>query len=238
MRLRPSVDDLRLTTTAEGCRAYLPSPITAPAVHARGRALQFGIFHAPAHYVQQIEVLASDPPSGAPPPFPPPHAVDRSRYLLGQLGSRPMKPVPTVTDSCRWQAAHSYTRGRAPSRHAWRPPHPVQANPPGQRSPALRRTSDPEHFANLARLEGCKPKSELYWSSYKFDEGITQLGAVVDAVGEQVAQPGKQLVDRLDDPHRPSRSWISAGCPSAPTSRPPVSVTMWRFRPLIFLAAS
>src|SRR6516162_10206468 len=64
----------------------------------------------------------------------------------------------------------------------------------------------------------------------KFDEGITQVGAVVGAVGEQVAQPGKQLVDRLDDPHRPSRSWISAGCPSAPTSRLPVSFTMWRFR--------
>jgi hypothetical protein len=37
----------------------------------------------------------------------------------------------------------------------------------------------------------------------KFDEGITQLGAVVDAVGEQVAQPGKQLVARVDDQHRP-----------------------------------
>src|SRR5262249_22373319 len=33
----------------------------------------------------------------------------------------------------------------------------------------------------------------------------------------------------------PSRSWISAGCTSAPTSRPPVSVTMWRLRPLTFL---
>ena len=29
------------------------------------RALQFGIFHAPTHYVQQIEVLALDPPAGA-----------------------------------------------------------------------------------------------------------------------------------------------------------------------------
>src|ERR1700726_1024782 len=36
----------------------------------------------------------------------------------------------------------------------------------------------------------------------------------------------------------PSRSWTSAGCTSAPTSKPPVSVTMWRLRPLIFLAAS
>ena len=37
----------------------------------------------------------------------------------------------------------------------------------------------------------------------KLDEGLTQVGAVVDAVGEQVAQPGKQLVDRFDDQHRP-----------------------------------
>src|SRR5438874_13407793 len=36
----------------------------------------------------------------------------------------------------------------------------------------------------------------------------------------------------------PSRSWISAGCTSAPTIRPEVSVTMWRLRPLTFLAAS
>jgi hypothetical protein len=30
-----------------------------------------------------------------------------------------------------------------------------------------------------------------------------QTGAVVDAVGKEVAQPGKQLVDGLDDQHRP-----------------------------------
>ena len=36
----------------------------------------------------------------------------------------------------------------------------------------------------------------------KLDEGVTQVGAVVDAVGEQVAQPREQLVDRLDDQHR------------------------------------
>src|SRR5207245_2692073 len=36
----------------------------------------------------------------------------------------------------------------------------------------------------------------------------------------------------------PSRSWTSAECTSAPTSKPQVSVTMWRLRPLTFLAAS
>jgi hypothetical protein len=30
-----------------------------------------------------------------------------------------------------------------------------------------------------------------------------QTGAVVDAVGKEVAQPGKQTMDGLDDQHRP-----------------------------------
>src|ERR1700674_6118508 len=33
----------------------------------------------------------------------------------------------------------------------------------------------------------------------EFDEGVTQVGAVIDAVSEEMAQPGKQLVDGLDD---------------------------------------
>ena len=33
----------------------------------------------------------------------------------------------------------------------------------------------------------------------EFGKGITQVGAVVDTVSEEVAQPGKQLVDGLDD---------------------------------------
>src|SRR3954451_7404624 len=36
----------------------------------------------------------------------------------------------------------------------------------------------------------------------------------------------------------PSRSCMSAGCTSAPTNSPVVSVRMWRLRPLIFFAAS
>src|SRR6201993_1778038 len=32
----------------------------------------------------------------------------------------------------------------------------------------------------------------------KFGECLTQVGAIVDAVGEQVAQPGKHLMDGLD----------------------------------------
>ena len=35
----------------------------------------------------------------------------------------------------------------------------------------------------------------------EFGERFTQVGAVVDTVGEQVAQPGKQLVDGLNDQH-------------------------------------
>ena len=30
-------------------------------------------------------------------------------------------------------------------------------------------------------------------------EGLTQVGAVIDAVGEEMAKPGKQLMDGLDD---------------------------------------
>ena len=60
----------------------------------------------------------------------------------------------------------------------------------------------------------------------EFGEGITQTGAIIDAVGEEMTQPGKQLVDGRDDQSGTSRSWTSAGCTSAPTSRPQVSVTM------------
>src|SRR5882724_7895817 len=33
----------------------------------------------------------------------------------------------------------------------------------------------------------------------EFGEGLAQVGAVIDAVGEEMAQPGKQLVDGLND---------------------------------------
>ena len=33
----------------------------------------------------------------------------------------------------------------------------------------------------------------------EFDEGIPQVRSIIDAVGKEVAQPGKQLVDGLDD---------------------------------------
>src|SRR6516225_5520870 len=55
-------------------------------------------------------------------------------------------------------------------------------------------------------------------------EGVTQVGAVVNTIGEQVAQPGKQLVDRLDDQNRTIAILDIGGCTLAPTSRPPVSV--------------
>src|SRR6202030_304584 len=51
----------------------------------------------------------------------------------------------------------------------------------------------------------------------EFGAGVTQVGAVIDAVGEEMAQPGKQLVDGLDDQHCPI---AISGCTSAPTSRP------------------
>ena len=33
----------------------------------------------------------------------------------------------------------------------------------------------------------------------EFGEGVTQVGAVVDTIGEEMSQPGKQLMDGLDD---------------------------------------
>src|ERR1700747_2118466 len=36
----------------------------------------------------------------------------------------------------------------------------------------------------------------------EFGESFMQVGASVDTVGEEMAQPGKQLVDGLDDQHR------------------------------------
>src|SRR6266446_100932 len=33
----------------------------------------------------------------------------------------------------------------------------------------------------------------------ELDEGLAQVGAMINAVGEEMAQPGKQLVDGLDD---------------------------------------
>lgn len=60
----------------------------------------------------------------------------------------------------------------------------------------------------------------------EFGQRVTQIGAIVDAVGEQVAQPGKQLVDSLDDQHGAIASWTSAGCTAALRNRPRVSVTM------------
>ena len=33
----------------------------------------------------------------------------------------------------------------------------------------------------------------------EFGEGLTQVGVVIDAVGEEMTQPGKQLVNGLDD---------------------------------------
>src|SRR5205814_8893809 len=33
----------------------------------------------------------------------------------------------------------------------------------------------------------------------EFGESVTQIGAVIDTVGEEMAQPGKQIMDRRND---------------------------------------
>jgi hypothetical protein len=60
----------------------------------------------------------------------------------------------------------------------------------------------------------------------KFGKGAANLLTGVGSVGEQMAQPGKGVMDRFDDQRRPSRSCTSAAWTSAPTSRPVVSVTI------------
>jgi hypothetical protein len=55
----------------------------------------------------------------------------------------------------------------------------------------------------------------------EFGQGVTQVGAIVDAIGEEMPQPRKQLMDGTGSMTSlaPSRSWIwiSAGCTAAPT---------------------
>jgi hypothetical protein len=65
----------------------------------------------------------------------------------------------------------------------------------------------------------------------EFGEGITQIRAVIDTVGEEMAQPGKQLVDGLDDKPGIIAILDIGGCTSAPTSRPEVSVISSRPKP-------
>ena len=69
-------------------------------------------------------------------------------------------------------------------------------------------------------------------------ESILQLVAGIGAVGKDVAQPGKALRTLASRGGAPSRSWILAGWTIAPTTRPMVSVRMWRLRPLIIFSAA
>jgi len=60
----------------------------------------------------------------------------------------------------------------------------------------------------------------------EFSEGLTQVGAVIEAVGEEMAKPGKQLMDGLDDELGPIAILDIGGVHRGTTSRPEVSVTM------------
>src|SRR6516162_8982510 len=65
------------------------------------------------------------------------------------------------------------------------------------RSTTQRRGSSSKPIASAARLTISMVQLP------EFGAGGMQVGAVVDAVGKQVAKPGKQLVDGLDDQHCP-----------------------------------
>ena len=60
----------------------------------------------------------------------------------------------------------------------------------------------------------------------EFGKGITQTGAIIDAVGEAMTQPGEQLVDRRDDQSGTVAILDIGGVHLGATSRPQVSVTM------------
>ena len=60
----------------------------------------------------------------------------------------------------------------------------------------------------------------------EFSEGLTQVGAVIEAVGEEMAKLGKQLMDGLDDELGPIAILDIGGVHRGTTSRPEVSVTM------------
>ncbi len=59
----------------------------------------------------------------------------------------------------------------------------------------------------------------------EFDQRRTQVGTLVDTVGKEVAQPGKQIVDGFDDEPGTVAVLDVGGMDHDTTSKPEVSVT-------------
>ena len=99
---------------------------------------------------------------------------------------------------------------------------------------------------DLETLGGGWPLDDLLGPMAERGEGGLELLAGIRAVGEHMAQPEKAVTDRGEQRHdtvavpglRRGRLWMLASCTVTPTRSPPVSVTMWRLRPLTFLPAS
>jgi len=70
------------------------------------------------------------------------YATGCRKHLVSSVRVR-RNTALAVADACRWQAAHSYTRGRAFNRHVRRRPHPAQANPWASEAPASARYTVP-----------------------------------------------------------------------------------------------
>jgi len=89
--------------TVQRTRRILPQPVAQLVRHGPGRLIRHAEF--------ALQKLGRNPALVAA------HQIG-SEKPLGQIGSRPVNTVPAVADSCRWQVAHSNTRGRVFSRHA------------------------------------------------------------------------------------------------------------------------
>jgi len=68
------------------------------------------------------------------------------------------------------------------------------------------------------------------------DEGCT--GSLMAGIGKDLPDEGDCRHEARSTGSAPSRSWMLAGCGNSTSTRPSVSTSAWRLRPLIFLLAS
>lgn len=93
-------------------------------------------------------------------------------------------------------------------------------------------------WEKLKAIGGIGPSDDLKCPFPDLAEGAAQFLAGMAAVGKDVRSQGKDYRIDARTAGAPSRSWMLALCTMAVTSRPPVSVRIWRLRPLILLPAS
>src|SRR6516164_11698744 len=112
---------VRFQKAVQWTRPILAQPMAQLVCHGPGRLIR--------HIQFALQKLGRNPALVAA------HQIS-GKKPLGQIGSCPVKHVPAVADSCRWQVAHSYTRGARLQPPRLGSAASGTANPPGQRSPA------------------------------------------------------------------------------------------------------